>query len=136
MAVAVEDLNSGRVVNDIEVVLGIDGRGSRLDKIAVLDAALPPNQLRLGLRSATAAGKEPQKAPREAQEGISAIANPRHRESSTTSTGLRDGSRLSLASSFDNNPMKALAEIACKLDRRAGRVFEAHHNRGQFGVLW
>src|SRR5207245_9730694 len=97
MAVAVEDLNSGGVVNDLEAVLGIDGRRSRLDKIAVLDAALPPNQLRLGLRSATAAGKEQQKAPREGHEDISAIANPRHGESSTTATGLLDGSRLSLA---------------------------------------
>jgi hypothetical protein len=64
MAVTVEDLDSGGIVNNIKVVLGIDGGRTRSDKIAVLDAALAPYQFRFGLWPATTSGKEKKDEPR------------------------------------------------------------------------
>src|SRR5437660_1134377 len=54
MAVAVEDLDAGGEIDDVEAVTGVDRDGPRLDEVAVADAALTPDQLWLGARPATA----------------------------------------------------------------------------------
>src|SRR5262249_27867330 len=54
----VEDLNAGREINDVQAVLGVDGGGTGTGEIARLRAELPPDDFRLGMRSAAACQKE------------------------------------------------------------------------------
>src|SRR5216684_709274 len=51
-AVAVEDLDARRPIDDVEAVIGADGDGARLDEIPALDAALAPDKLRHAARAA------------------------------------------------------------------------------------
>ena len=54
MAVAVEDLDAGGEIDDVEAVLAVDGDGAGLDEVAVLHAPVTPDQFRLRVRPAAA----------------------------------------------------------------------------------
>src|SRR5207247_4033392 len=75
MAVAVEDLNAGREIDDVQAVVGVDGSGARFDEIPFADAALTPDELRLRPRPA-AAGQEQQS---EREQATSVCAKTGHR---------------------------------------------------------
>jgi hypothetical protein len=54
VAVAVVDLDAGGVIDDVEAVVTIDGDGAGPDEVAVLNAFVAPDQLRLGVGTAAA----------------------------------------------------------------------------------
>ena len=62
MAVAIVDLDAGREIHDVQVILGINGRRTRFDEVAVLHAALTPDEFRLVGMARTAPQRQ-QEAP-------------------------------------------------------------------------
>src|SRR5262245_3341226 len=74
-AVGVEALNAGGPIDEIKTILVVDGNRPRLDEIAVDDAALAPDELRLRTGTA-AAGQEQGQAPDQRQACAARSASP------------------------------------------------------------
>ena len=82
-AVAIERLDAGRHIDNVEPIIRPDGDGAWLDKFAPLDAALAPDDFRRAAGPAAACGEGKQD-----RQPASSKATPRHDAASVKCTPL------------------------------------------------